>query len=119
MRPPSTTTKSSQPFAWPALAAIYAVTLGGAYVRASGSGAGCGSHWPTCNGEVVPRAPALKTLIEFSHRATSGIALLLVLALVVFAFRTQPRGGVVRTGAVVSLLLVLGEALIGAGLVLF
>ena len=43
-------------FAWAVVAYNLAVILWGAYVRASGSGAGCGSHWPLCNGEVVPRA---------------------------------------------------------------
>ena len=46
--------------------------LWGAYVRATGSGAGCGRHWPLCNGEVLPRAPGAAMIIEFSHRATAG-----------------------------------------------
>ena len=45
-------------FAWAVLAYNVAVILWGAYVRATGSGAGCGNHWPLCNGEIVPRAPA-------------------------------------------------------------
>src|SRR5437867_823379 len=56
-------------FAWLVLAATLGVILWGAYVRASGSGAGCGSHWPTCNGDVIPRAPSVATLVEFGHRA--------------------------------------------------
>ena len=59
-------------YAWAVLAYNVAVILWGAYVRATGSGAGCGAHWPLCNGEVVPRAAGVATLIEFSHRATSG-----------------------------------------------
>ncbi len=94
------------------------VILWGAFVRASGSGAGCGSHWPLCNGVVVPRAPALATLIEFGHRLSSGVALLLVVALVVGAWRTYPRGHLVRRGATFSGLFIVTEALIGAGLVL-
>ena len=46
------------------LVATLGVILWGAYVRASGSGAGCGSHWPTCNGEVIPRAKSVETVIE-------------------------------------------------------
>jgi heme A synthase len=95
------------------------VILWGAYVRASGAGAGCGSHWPLCNGEVIPRAPNMQTLIEFSHRLTSGVALLLVVGLVVWAFRAYARGHAARRWAVFSLLFILTEALIGAGLVLF
>src|SRR5690606_41336818 len=42
-----------------ALIANTVVILQGAVVRATGSGAGCGSHWPTCNGTVVPLNPTL------------------------------------------------------------
>ncbi len=104
-------------FAWGVLGFTLLVILWGAFVRASGSGAGCGSHWPLCNGEVVPRAPALATLIEFTHRATSGVALVLIAALVVGAWRAYPRGDPVRLGAALSALFIVSEALIGAGLV--
>ena len=106
-------------FAWLVLIANLLVILWGAYVRASGSGAGCGSNWPLCNGEVLPRAPAVETLIELTHRATSGVALLLVVGLFVAALRTYRRGDPVRLGATASLVFMLLEALIGAGLVLF
>ena len=79
-------------FAWSVLGWNLLVVAWGAFVRATGSGAGCGSHWPLCNGEVVPRSPGLETVIEFSHRATSGVALLLVVGLVVGAHqRPGPR----------------------------
>jgi cytochrome c oxidase assembly protein subunit 15 len=106
-------------YAWTVLAANLGVILWGAYVRASGSGAGCGSHWPLCNGEVLPRAAPTATLIEFTHRATSGLALLAVVALVVWVFRARPQGHPARPAAVASLVLMLTEAAIGAGLVLF
>jgi len=67
-------------FGWAVLGYNLLVILWGAYVRASGSGAGCGAHWPLCNGVVIPREPAIETLIELTHRATSGVALLLVVA---------------------------------------
>lgn len=106
-------------FAWATILYNLAVILWGAYVRASGSGAGCGSHWPLCNGEVIPRAPQFETLVELTHRATSGIALLMVVGLAVWAFRAFPRGHQVRLGAGYSLFFILTEALVGAGLVLF
>jgi heme A synthase len=105
-------------FAWATLAANLAVILWGAYVRASGSGAGCGSHWPLCNGELVPRSPSMATLVELGHRLTSGLALLLVVGLVIGARRRFPPGHLVRRIAVVALVLMVLEALIGAGLVL-
>ncbi|HXU80303.1 MAG TPA: COX15/CtaA family protein [Polyangia bacterium] len=98
---------------------VLVVILWGAYVRASGSGAGCGSHWPLCNGQVVPRAPAAATVIEFTHRLTSGLALVLILGQLVLAFRIFPRRHPVRRAAVASAAFILSEALIGAGLVLF
>ncbi|GIV95726.1 MAG: hypothetical protein KatS3mg057_0383 [Herpetosiphonaceae bacterium] len=106
-------------YAWGVLIYNLAVILWGAYVRATGSGAGCGSHWPLCNGEVVPRAPQLETIIEFTHRATSGIALLLVVGLLIWAFKAYPQAHIVRRGAVLSLIFIITEALVGAGLVLF
>ncbi len=106
-------------YAWLTLACNVAVILWGTIVRATGSGAGCGKHWPLCNGEVLPRAPRVETLIEFSHRATSGIALLLVVGLAVWAFRGRPRGHAARKAAVFSLIFMLGEAAVGAALVLF
>ena len=101
------------------LAYNLAVIVWGAYVRASGSGAGCGSHWPSCNGEVVPLRPSAATLVEYSHRVSSGLVLVLVAALVVWAFRAAPKGHPVRRGAVLSLVFTLSEAAVGAGLVLF
>src|SRR5262249_46447847 len=91
--------------------------LWGAYVRASGSGAGCGNHWPLCNGVVVPPAPAAATVIEFTHRALSGLDVLLVACLVFWAFRAFPRRHPVRFGAVLSAIFLATEALIGAALV--
>jgi heme A synthase len=109
-------------FAWGVLAFTLMVVLWGAYVRASGAGAGCGNHWPLCNGEVLPASPAAQTLIEFTHRAMSGIDGILILFLLVWAFRVFPRsvfprGHAARLGAVLSCVFLVTEALIGAALV--
>ena len=106
-------------YAWVVLVYNLAVIAWGAYVRATGSGAGCGAHWPLCNGEVMLRAPAIETLIEFSHRATSGLALVSVVVLFVWARRIARAGHPVRLGATWSLVFMLSEAALGAGLVLF
>ncbi|MGC8783287.1 MAG: COX15/CtaA family protein [Armatimonadota bacterium] len=106
-------------FSWGVLVYNVLVILWGAYVRATGSGAGCGSHWPTCNGEVIPRPQSVEMLIEFTHRATSGLALLAVLVMFIWAFRAYPRKHIVRLGASLSLFFIITEALVGAGLVLF
>jgi heme A synthase len=106
-------------FSWGVLAYTLLVVIWGAFVRATGSGAGCGDHWPLCNGEVVPRAPELETIIEFTHRTTSGLALVGVVIMFVWARRIFPDGHRVRTGARASLILMVVEALLGAGLVVF
>lgn len=106
-------------FAWANLAYNLLVILWGAFVRATGSGAGCGDHWPLCDGQVIPRSPSTEQLIEFSHRLSSGLALIGTVALFIWALYSFPRGHRVRGGAWASLILMLVEALIGAGLVLF
>jgi len=106
-------------FAWAVLAFNLAVIVWGAWVRVSGSGAGCGSHWPLCDGEVVPRSLPAEKAIEFTHRATSGLALLAVVALAVTLFRARPRRDPARRAAAAAVLFILLEAALGAGLVLF
>ena len=106
-------------YSWFVLAYNIAVILWGTAVRATGSGAGCGSHWPLCNGEVLPRAPRIETIIELTHRVTSGLAGILVIVLVVMAFRNRPKGHPARRMAVLSLIFIITEGAVGAGLVLF
>ena len=106
-------------FAWCVLAYNVLVILWGAVVRATGSGAGCGEHWPLCQGVVIPHAAQLATLIEFAHRATSGVAVLLVVVLIFLAFRGFPARHPVRRYAALALFFTLTEGLLGAALVLF
>jgi cytochrome c oxidase assembly protein subunit 15 len=105
-------------FAWMTLGWNVAVILWGAFVRATGSGAGCGAHWPLCNGEVVPRTPLVETLVEFTHRLTSGVALILVFALAVWVYRERAKGHPARRAAGASIVFILVEAAVGAALVL-
>jgi heme A synthase len=106
-------------YAWIVVALNLAVILWGAWVRVSGSGAGCGSHWPLCDGEVLPREASAEKWIEFTHRATSGLALLAVLALAVAAVRSRPARHPARRAAAAAVVFVLLEAALGAALVLF
>jgi len=105
-------------FAWFTLGVTVLVIVWGAVVRATGSGAGCGSHWPLCNGDIVPMAPTVSTVIEFVHRVTSGLVMLLAVGLVVMARRAFPAGHLVRKWAVITLVFMLIEAAVGAGIVL-
>lgn len=106
-------------FGWSVVAWNLLVILWGAFVRATGSGAGCGQHWPLCNGVAVPRDPSIATLIELTHRLTSGLALVGLLVLVVAVWRARPAGHPARRAAGWSMLFMLTEAGVGAGLVLF
>src|SRR5215470_486424 len=106
-------------FAWFVVAYNIAVILWGAYVRATGSGAGCGSHWPLCNGQILPATAQTQTLIEFTHRLTSGLSLVLMAVLLIWSWRRTAKGDWPRYSAVCAAVLLLNEALLGAMLVLF
>ena len=106
-------------FSWGVLVYNLAVIAWGVYVRATRSGAGCGAHWPLCNGEVVPQSPSVAMLVEFSHRATSGLALLAVAALLIWVWRASLPGHPARRTAAWSMVFMLAEAGLGAALVLF
>ena len=99
--------------AWAALIYNVLVILWGAVVRLTGAGAGCGEHWPLCNGVVVPQSPTLHTVIEFSHRLTSGASGLLAIGLVALAFVGTAKGHPARFGALLSLGLIILEGLVG------
>ncbi len=104
-------------FSWGVLVYFIAVILWGTLVRATGSGAGCGNHWPLCNGTVMQPSPTAQTMIEFTHRITSGISLISVLALLAWTFRGTVRGHLARAAAIASVLFTLLEAILGALLV--
>ena len=104
-------------YAWFVLVFNVVVILVGSIVRATGSGAGCGPSWPTCQGEIIPELQGA-TALEFTHRALSGVALLLVFALVILVWRETPKGSPARRGAALAGVAIVGEALIGAAIVL-
>jgi cytochrome c oxidase assembly protein subunit 15 len=105
-------------FAWGVLVYNVAVILEGAVVRATSSGAGCGDHWPLCNGVVVQHHPRLATLIELTHRMMSGVTVIAILLLLVWVFRATVRGHLARVAVVAATVLMFNEALLGALLVL-
>jgi heme a synthase len=105
-------------FAWTALYWNVAVVLWGAYVRATGSGAGCGNRWPLCAGNVIAESGKAQTIIEFTHRITSVISLIMVTGLVVWCWRVTKKGDWARYSAVLAAVFLANEALLGAALVL-
>jgi len=105
-------------FVWAVLAYDVLVVLWGAYVRASFSGDGCGSHWPLCNGEIVPHASQTKTLVELSHRVSSGGSLVLAVIVFAWAWRAFEKGSFARRASAYVLAFTVSEALVGAAIVL-
>ncbi len=103
--------------AWVFVLYLIGVIMFGAWVRITHSGAGCGSHWPTCHGEVIPLAPSTETLIEYTHRLTSGLCGIFGLVLLVWAW-LKHRASRVFVGIAVTMVFIVFEALIGAGIVL-
>jgi cytochrome c oxidase assembly protein subunit 15 len=104
-------------FAWGVLIYFMAVIVWGALVRATGAGAGCGNHWPLCNGTVMQRSASVNTLIEFTHRITSGLSLLAALSLMVWTFRATAHGHLARWAAGASVAFTVMEGILGALLV--
>ena len=90
--PQSTAARRFSRAAWSLMAYNVGVVLWGAWVRITGSGAGCGRHWPTCHGEIIPRAQSTATFIEFTHRVTSGLTLVFSVLLLVWARRIFASG---------------------------
>lgn len=117
---PVTATRAPRSFlrlVWATLVVTLLVIIWGALVRATKSGAGCGTDWPHCNGQAIPIDASAKTLIEYTHRVTSGMVMLMALA-VSWAARKLPRGPT-RTWAHIALGFMLLEAALGAALVKF
>jgi cytochrome c oxidase assembly protein subunit 15 len=104
-------------FSWAVLVYLIAVILWGALVRATSSGAGCGDHWPLCNGTVIQHSPRLDTIIEFTHRITSGLSFFSVVGLLVWVYRGTVRGHLARATAIATVAFTLVEAILGALLV--
>lgn len=69
-------------------AGMFLVLLMGANVTATGSGEGCGNHWPLCYGSVLP-ADTFESAIEYSHRLVTGIEGILVFATAIGAWRIR------------------------------
>jgi cytochrome c oxidase assembly protein subunit 15 len=104
-------------FSWGVLVYFIAVILWGTLVRATGSGAGCGNHWPLCNGTVMQHSARVDTLIEFTHRLTSGLSFFAVVGLLVWTLRGTVRGHLARAAAIAAVSFTLIEAILGALLV--
>ena len=104
-------------FAWGVLVYFIATILWGTLVRATGSGDGCGNHWPLCNDTVMQVSPSVSTIIEFTHRLTTGLSGLVVVGLLIWVIKGTVRGHLARAAAWASVVFTLIEGMLGAFLV--
>ena len=95
------------------------VQLGGALVTKTGSEDGCGSSWPLCHGALLPQNLPIDTIIELSHRAVSGLSLIVVLWLAITAWKHIGYIREVKPLAIISIAFLLVQALIGAATVIW
>ncbi|SUM72514.1 heme synthase [Staphylococcus saccharolyticus] len=95
------------------------VQLGGALVTKTGSEDGCGSSWPLCNGALLPQNLPIHTIIELSHRAVSAISLIIVLWLVITAWKNIGYIKEIKPLSIISISFLLVQALVGAAAVIW
>src|SRR5438093_4639854 len=88
--------------AWTAAAATYLLIVLGAVVRITGSGLGCGDHWPLCNGHLFPPLNDIPTVIEWSHRLVAALVSVLVAGLAIYAGAGSREVGAGRRAAYVA-----------------
>lgn len=95
------------------------VLIGGALVTKTGSGMGCGNSWPLCHGELIPSNINFELIVELSHRIVSGLAAIMVLTLSIWAWKVIGHKRETKFLALLSFLVLLLQALIGAAAVLW
>jgi protoheme IX farnesyltransferase len=99
--------------AWTGAALTFGLIVLGGVVRITGSGMGCGDHWPRCNGEWFPPLD-LPTLIEIGHRWAAALVSIVVIAMTVVAWLRHRVDALLRTPATLALLLLIVQVLLGA-----
>ncbi len=103
--------------AWLLVAYTVVIIAWGAWVRLSHSGDGCGDHWPLCNGRAIPLDAPAKTWVEVSHRYSTALYGVLVVALIWISRKRFPASHPARFWPAATLVFTLSEALIGRQLV--
>src|SRR5699024_10691252 len=95
------------------------ILLGGALVTKTGSGAGCGTSWPLCQGQLIPTNITPELVIELSHRLVSTIIGVVVLLLSVLAWKYVGHIREVKFLAFLSVFFLVLQGLIGAAAVMW
>ena len=90
------------------------IVLGGT-VRSTGSGTAC-PDWPLCHGKVVPQFE-YHVMIEYSHRLVASLVGFLILGMMIWGWRRYPGQPLYRAGAVLVMVLLAGQVLLGGATV--
>ena len=111
--------QSLRRLSYTALALAFAQIVFGAIVRITGSGMGCGDHWPKCAGQWFPPHDRIDLIIEITHRYIALALTIVVIGLFLTAFRDRRKPGVGGPGGVlrpagIAAGLVVTAALLGA-----
>jgi protoheme IX farnesyltransferase len=110
---PPDRTRSLRRLAWAGSGFALALIVVGGIVRITGSGMGCGDHWPRCDGEWFPPLD-LPTLIESSHRWLAALVSILVFAVAAVALRRYRSEPLLRNPALLAAVLLVVQVLLGA-----
>ena len=105
--------KAYRRVAWAAAAACYALIVLGGVVRITGSGLGCGNHWPLCNGRLLPPLD-LPTIIEYGHRLVAALVSFLVAGLAVVTWKDRRASNAPSISGYVALGLLIVQVTLGA-----
>jgi len=103
--------------AWSAAVCTYLLIILGGIVRITGSGMGCGDHWPLCNGRLLPPLDDIGTVIEWSHRLLASVVSILVVALAIYGRRLRvSMGGLYVAAGLLAVQVILGAITVKTGL---
>ena len=95
------------------------VLLQGALVTKTDSGDGCGATWPLCFGQWFPDNPAVETIIEYSHRAVSGLLGIMVIILAIWSWKKLSHLRETKFMALMAVLFIIFQGFMGAGAVVW
>lgn len=95
------------------------ILLGGALVTKTESGAGCGSSWPLCDGQLIPSQITPELVIELSHRLVSSVIGFTVLLLAILAWKYIGNIREVKFLSFLSVFFLILQGLIGAAAVMW
>jgi heme A synthase len=119
MPPTSDAIRRYRRFIWGIVAFTVLVILSGDLVQATESGAGCGEHWPRCDGSLIPAIGDAHTAVEFTHRIVTTVLSISFIVMVVVARRLFGHGHRVWRAALWATGFLILEIFLGAALVLF